>query len=719
MMKKLLAVIVSLAIIATIVPVVFADNNVVVSLSDFESFESGTVMKHQEKLSNGWMRQGADNTGEIAMDSTGNKYAKLITTTGYNELIRDFNVSSEYISITGRTIFHDNYVQRAVYFKDQNGESAYIYFNTDRTVKVANNALADFEYKDNVWYDFTIDMELSNGRCILTITDPDGKSYTNYNNFGAKNYISRLDFVTPNADATTASEWGVDDVKVNAYVVKTGFNHVSTGKITSGSKAGWTYAANSGSNGYVNFVKGDDGNKYVEFVPGSKISEFYYTLSSSNTSSSYTNPVNVSFRTMFKGNRERKLMLRASSESYYLTFNANGTLNVGNKVVPGFTYKENVWYDVSVNFNHLTGYTNVTVSDGVNSYKGQGYGATQTGGLIRLNFVQDAGVDSTSWIIDDVTLHQIDAAEPYYEPVVLIDNETFSGFTPNDELVGTTSNGWKVEGDVDSGTSVKVVDENNNQYMSITAGAKKYTQFYKEFTAMNDANKGYKLKFSIKFNDFNHAKSIYLRGEGGENEYIIFRPDQCVQLVNHEGDVRLIPNFKYNINTWYDFEALFNPANGQMYLSVKDGENTYGTWGNGLANSGLYRVNFLVNNKLDEGTTTYCVDNINLEEAEAMEWNAVNLSEISYSVDAITSGEIKASVNGIVHGTVNCNLFLAVYSKEGRELVGIDFVPIKAEGYVKDFVAEVTVPSNYENYEVRAFLFDESLVPVQTVSPLK
>ena len=47
MMKKLLAIICTLAILATAVPTVFAQNDVLVNLSDFESVDAGTVMENQ------------------------------------------------------------------------------------------------------------------------------------------------------------------------------------------------------------------------------------------------------------------------------------------------------------------------------------------------------------------------------------------------------------------------------------------------------------------------------------------------------------------------------------------------------------------------------------------------------------------------------------------------------------------------------------------------
>ena len=61
---------------------------------------------------------------------------------------------------------------------------------------------------------------------------------------------------------------------------------------------------------------------------------------------------------------------------------------------------------------------------------------------------------------------------------------------------------------------------------------------------------------------------------------------------------------------------------------------------------------------------------------------------------------------------------MALYSKSNGKMVEVDAVPVKPEGYAKDFVATVSVPSDYTNYAVRAFLFDSSLVPVQTIGAI-
>lgn len=733
MMKKLLAVICTLAILATAVPAVFAaEDDVIVPLSDFQSVEPGKELQHADYFYNGWKRQGSSESGVIAQEANRNKYVKLITAATYNELVNDFSAIDDSvvksIRVSGKTIFHDNYLRRGVIFRGSS-ESNYMYFNTDRTVTVGDKIMDKFTYADDVWYDFTIDFNPISGYIVFAITDTDGTVYT-CSGYGAANNTGlwRLDFITPPGSTAAPSEWGIDDVEIikipeikepisTENIIESNFQNVEADTaFTTSATAGWKFAANGGTGSSATVVT-KDGNNFVRYIPGTSVAEFYNDFAS-NGNYRYVNCVNYSFRTMFEGKSERKIMFRASGELYYVTFTNGGKVMAGSNVVRGFTYEENKWYDVSINFNPVNGYVNVTVSDGLNSYKAQGYGSAQTSGLWRVNFVQPSG-SGTAWNIDDVKLREIDPVSEYEETIVLIDNETFSGFTPNQELTGTLTNGWKAVGNAEKGTSVKVINEDGNQYVNITAGAEHYTEFYHEFAAMNDTNSGYKLNFSINIADANNDKTIFLRGNGGETSYIFFEKDKRVYVGQSNNESNQIPNFTYELNTWYDFEAVFNPASGQIYLSVKDGDNTYGAWGIGNANSGLWRLNFVVDPDLTEGTTSYSIDNVSLEQTAAASWNYYDISDISYSADALSAGEITASVSGQIYGKNVLNLFLASYSKETKKMVEIDVIPIKPEGFGKDFTARVTLPSDYENYEVRAFLFDGSLVPVKTVPALR
>ena len=726
MMKKLLAIICTLAILATAVPTVFAQNDVLVNLSDFESVDAGTVMENQVEFYDGWFRQGSAESGVIAEDESGNNYAKLITAGGYNELIRNFPAIDDSVvksvRVSGRTIFHDNYLRRAVILRGS-FEGYYVYFNTDRTVTVGSGSvLPGFTYQDDVWYDYTIDFKPSTGYVVFSITDSDGTTYTCDGYGGGGNTgLWRVDFITPSASVAQASQWGIDDVEVTRipavkeYIINSGFEEIPTNTALGSSPIyGWRFAANGGS-GCSATVLTENGNNYVHFVPGSSTTEFFNNFApESNTQ--YVNSVNLEFRTMFEGKNDRRIMLRAAGEYYYVYFTADGKVRAGSNEIRNFTYQENVWYDISLNFNPSTGYVNVTVSDGDRLYKAQGYGSAQTNrGLWRVNFVQSAAT-GTSWNIDDVKFCETDPASEY-EETVIIDNENFSGFTAGTELTGTLTNSWRAVGNTELGTSIKAVADNDNQYIRITAGTNHYTEFFQEFTAKDDTDRGYKLNFSIMFEDYNFNKHLYLRGEGGEEQYIRFTQDGKVYVGGESGEFILLPGFTYDLNTWYDFTAEFNPSNGQIYVSVKDGDKTYGTWGNGVVNNKLFRVNFVVKDGLEEGTTSYCIDNVNLERTEASTWNHYEISDVEYSVDSITAGDISASVSGQIHGK-NATLFLALYSKSNGKMVEVDAVPVKPEGYAKDFVATVSVPSDYTNYAVRAFLFDSSLVPVQTIGAI-
>lgn len=730
MMKKLLAIICMLAILASTVPTVFAEDDVIVSLSDFQSLETGTVLENQVKFSDGWMRQGADESGTIAEETDGNKYVKLTTKSGYNELIRDFTAIDDSVvrsvRVTGRTLFNDKNLQRAVILRGS-FEGYYVYFNTDGTVKVGGTVLPNFTYQTGVWYDFTIDFKPSTGYVVFSIAGTDGKVYTGDGYGGSNNTgLWRVDFITPAPSTATTSEWGIDDVKVTK--IPTVSEYIINADFEDGSVSGWNFTANGGTDGGAT-VSTEDGNSYVHYVPGngSNQSQFYNNFAS-ESGSTYVNSVNLSFRTMFEGLSNRRIVLRATGEYYYVYFTADGKVEVGYdqnaSEIRNFTYNEKVWYDVSVNFNPSTGYVNATISDGTNSYKAQGYGIAQADrGLWRVDFHQFY-TSGAAWNIDDVKLCEIDPASKYDEPVI-IDNETFSGFTPGVELAstnGTKINNWEARGNPELGTSIKAIAENDNQYMSITAGTNHYTEFFREFTAIDDSKYGYKLDFSIKLADYNYGKTVYLRGDGSENQYIRFDTDGCV-YVGDDGDgceLNKLPGFSYELNTWYDFTAEFNPSNGQIYVSVKDGDNTYGTWGRGVVNTKLWRVNFVVKDGLTEGTTSYCIDNINLERTEPAVWEHYELSDVKYSPAALAAGEVTASVSGQVHGK-NATLYLAVYfnSDTERQLIEIDAIPVNPEGYAKDFTAKVTVPSDYDNYEVRAFFLDSSLVPVQTVDTLK
>lgn len=733
-MKKLLAILCTLAILCSVIPSTFAsDSGIIVPFTDFESLEGGMALGNQEKITNGWKRQGAAESGCIVQEANGNKYVKLINNTGgYNEFLNDFtNIDDSVVKsirITGKTYFHDDYMTRVLILRGS-AEAYYLYFNRDRTVTVGSSAMPGFTYNTGEWYNFAVDFNPSTGYVVFSITDSEGTTYTQ-DGYGtaANRGLFRVDFFTPMAYIPQTSEWGLDDLEVSVIpaikeqVINSNFSSLAEGTEFTTATEGWRFAANGGSNSYAKVVE-EDGNKYVEYAPGTKVCEFLNDFASYGNAT-YTEGLSLSFKTMFTGMCDRRIMVRSSGEYYYLYFTGDGYVKAGNTCLRNFKYTTGKWYEVTINVTPSTGYVSVVLKDGDKIYEAQGYDTKQSGGVWRINFVQmeTASQSAGVWNLDDIALCATESKSEYEKDVVFFGTETFDNFDINTELSGTVVNDWRSVAPLANNSSVMIKESDGNRYASVTAGAGVFTEFYKELYAINDEVEAdtLKLTFSLKIDDNNQAKTLYLRGDEGEHSVLTIDADGRVYVGNAHMDENVIPNFCAQIGKWYDYTVIFNQYTGQIYASVEDNGTSRGTWGTANINKKITRVNFVVINDFKEGVTVYGVDNVKLQSANEASWTKLDISDVEYSVNSLTPGEITATLSGQVYGNeTKLTLFLALYNKTGRELVDVSVIPVQPEGFAKDFVAKVNVPSDYENYEVRAFLFDDKLIPVQTVASLQ
>ncbi len=478
-------------------------------------------------------------------------------------------------------------------------------------------------------------------------------------------------------------------------------------------------------------IESDGSNQYVKFVPStSGTPELLYLFDKAAIDKS----VRLTFRTKLEeaAAYTKRIGLRSGSITANYAFFYNnlearaGSSTKGLGTVEDFKYQNNVWYDVAMDINPANGYVKFEFSDGESTFVTQGVSSTNlTDELTSIIFHSDKPSSSgNAWYIDDVKLEELsETASQYSAKKIMINNDKFTYMTENQELVGTTNNKWATSADTQNGASVKILSDNGNKCASITAGSLSYTEFKREFTSFKkSAVNSIELDFSIKFADKNYQKNVYISGSA-DKSYITFDTDGKVYIGNAGVgyDRNEIPNFVYDVDKWYDFSYKLNTQTGLCHISVKDGDKIYEALAKDTnTNDNFARIGFVVDNKMPEGTTTsFCVDNIHMQQIDTFEKGYVNISDVTYSADSVQEDVITASVSGQVYGKTEYTLYLAIYTKGQRELAEVDVVPIRAEGFDKTFTAQITVPKDGNSYEVRAFLFDKDLTPVQTLEVLQ
>ncbi len=498
--------------------------------------------------------------------------------------------------------------------------------------------------------------------------------------------------------------------------------------ISSTATSGWKFNKNNGDGSAV--VTSDGENKFIKLTPnssGSNRVELMYLIPKSE----YKGSVRLTFKAMLEGNtKTRRIGLKKASDSVnYAFFNNDRLIKAGASAaklgsVEDFIYRPNVWYNATVDINPADKYVKFTVNDGESTFYTQGKVSGTLDNLYGVYFNMDVDSDKKAWYIDDVKLEKLSENVSEYDvKTIMINNDKFTYMTENAELTGTTTEKWTTSADTEKGASVKILSDNGNKYASITAGSLSYTEFKRTFTSFkNSAVNSIELDFSIKFADKNYQKNVYISGSA-DKSYITFDTDGKVYIGNAtEGyDRNSIPNFTYETDKWYDFVFKFNSNTGLAYISVNDGENIYEALAKDTyTNDDFYRIGFVVDNKMPENTTTtYYIDNIHMQQIDTFNMDYVNISDVTYSADTLNPGTISASLSGQVYGKTEYTLYLAIYTKGQKELVEVDAVPVKAEGFDKTFTASITVPNDENSYEVRAFLFDNNLTPVQTLEVLQ
>lgn len=496
--------------------------------------------------------------------------------------------------------------------------------------------------------------------------------------------------------------------------------------ISTNAQKGWKIQGNGSAE-----ITSDGNNNFVKFVPstGSSKPELMYLFDSTSAGKS----VRLTFKTKLDGTGyTKRIGLRSGSTiANYAFFHKESKIQAGSSAkglgnVEDYTFKSGVWYDATVDINPATGYARFTLFDGESTFVTQGISSTIISGGITGIIVNSDNISSSgnAWYIDDVKLEELsESVSAYDAKTIMINNEKFTYMPENQELVGTTTEKWVTFANKENGASVKIMTDNANKFASVKAGSSSYTEFKRTFTSFTKAAvSSIQLDFSMNFADKNHTKSLYITGSE-DKSYITFDTDGKVYIGNAgvSYDRNEISNFVYDVDKWYDFSYKLNTQTGLCHISVKDGDKIYGALAKDTyTNDDFTRIGFVVDNKMPEGTTTsFRVDNIHMQQIDTFNMDYVNISDVTYSADTLEPGTISASLTGQVYGKTEYTLYLAIYTKGQKELVEVDVVPVRAEGFDKTFTAQITVPKDGNSYEVRAFLFDKDLTPVQTLEALQ
>jgi len=498
--------------------------------------------------------------------------------------------------------------------------------------------------------------------------------------------------------------------------------------ISTTATSGWKL---QGSGSGAEIVSDEGGNK-IKFTPStSGTPELLYIFSSAAKGKS----VRLTFKTMIEESSPytKRIGLRSgSTTASYGFFHSSlearaGSSAKGLGTVEDFKYKENVWYDVVMDINPSDGYVKFEFSDGESTFVTQSVASTAlSNGLTSIIFHSDkASSSGNAWYIDDVKLEELpENVSKYDAKTVMVNNNKFTYMAENYDLIAGGADNWAAATSVpDSASSVTVKSENGNKYAEITAAPGGYTELKKNYTSFKKSDiENIEVDFSIRFSDKNYKKTLNLKGGDIDRAYITFTTDGKVHIGDStEGhDRNSIPNFIYETDKWYDFSYKLNTNTGFAYISVNDGENTYDALAKDIGTiDGFSRLSFVVDSGIKNASSTFSIDNIHMKEIDAFETEYVNISDIVYSAESVQPGEISASVSGQVYGETEYTLYLAIYTPGQKQLINVDVIPVKAEGYEKTFTAKIDVPDDGNSYEVRAFLFDRNLTPVQTVDALK
>lgn len=327
--------------------------------------------------------------------------------------------------------------------------------------------------------------------------------------------------------------------------------------------------------GYTGYVSGNwygQGNGNIPIVPArhgnsaclksttTKMSELIHPFSELGDS---VKAFKVTYSIYFKDNKaDRSFYVKDSRQGEFplISFNAGSNTvatNSGNVSAEFFTYKTDVWYDVTLQFNIADAGIKASISDGEKNFEFCGTAAKKGATRIhRINFVSFVASDGeSSCYVDDISFR---VCEPFNTGNIISSNGFCAGFENEED------NCFEVVGD----------NPNCYAYLKEVSGRNAYglTSCDGDVTASSDYNfekySAMKLSFSINKQTNDSQVCVYAKMNSEKYPIMYFEQD-CLRLASgHE--IKICVDKFVNITFIYDFDSqtLTVYADGYKFDSV-------------------------------------------------------------------------------------------------------------------------------------------------------
>lgn len=475
-MKRILAII--LILIMAYAEIGFAHSGFIYGTEGFEafvpsadgtSFPDGLYAQNFEKTTGG--------AGIYSADGIDGKCAVIKTTStrGYTQMAYKYESPTQEVTCFGFDIcMNDTAVPRDVQIRF--GDSTVtgcnvLTFETDGDVMLGSGYISGFEWEIDTWYHTELTVNPVSGK-ISAVISGGGDTYKSQGTISKTGSIYSI-WLTNNSKAnavTLTDNWNIksciEPLDIEYY---DNFNSYSNSIVSgaSGCNAGtWSMPVNSGKVTYEAGVSEEKGgNLKMTTVSTTNAQNLEYVLSHSD----YTDTIGYDLSVKLEDvNTEKRFIIRDSSRNTLMLgrIAKNGALYWGSKSC-SYVLETNKWYDISITYNMICGYSQIKISDGTvtKTYNT----ATQTranvkyAGIANMAYSSEAdhGVESVIYI-DDFAVYE---KNPSTVPIM-----DTSDINSVDELDGIDTTGVKtmVNGEnallLSNGEYVKIPEAENVTY---------------------------------------------------------------------------------------------------------------------------------------------------------------------------------------------------------------------------------------------------------------
>ncbi len=219
--RKIISVMLSLAMILTALPVAFAaGTNAGLPLQTFSDLSESHVFP--TSANSGWLYQGTSAFAEISSDGN-NNYVKISNKKSTAEFINKFTAmdsSVDTVEVSFQIKFADKNSEKQIRLRSSADKDIALTFAADGKVKAGKAVIADLIYETDTWYDVKIAYAYKTATIAAKISDGN-LSYNaiavGQNTDAARNCINRIDFYSASTgDDNKTTEFCVDDISVMA-----------------------------------------------------------------------------------------------------------------------------------------------------------------------------------------------------------------------------------------------------------------------------------------------------------------------------------------------------------------------------------------------------------------------------------------------------------------------------------------------------------------------